>query len=257
MPSSRAWSNALSDPSWLQRASVLKSESHTTVCRTTFLGLGVVVKSFVLTTPIARLKSFLRLSRAWRHQRGADRLRRVGIPTAPCLAIVRANGFEYLIMPALPGKTVLQHLADDDLSPRQQHSLARALGRQLARLTAAHLSNRDHKPSNLIVTSWRDSEPELAVIDSVAIHRRRDIHRMLFALLVEPVGTGLCPRRTILMRSLTVVIDATQPHLTRPDRRSLRRAWWLQLSDTLASHGDPRPQTSPLVSSENPPRDPA
>ncbi len=155
-------------------------------------------------TVAGRLKSFLRCSRAFRHWRGAAWLAEHGFRTAACYSLLRGRvtwrgpgiDKEILIMEALPGKSVLHHLADRDLGVGQEHALARALGRMLADLARAGAYNRDGKPSNLIVT--RTDPPEIAVIDCVAIRAARGasmpLERSAARLLIEPRGVG-CPVR--------------------------------------------------------------
>ncbi len=155
-------------------------------------------------------------------------------------------------MEALPGKSVLHHLADRDLTVRQQHTLAAELGRIVARLRArsdwrGHAHNRDHKPSNLIVTSL--DPPQVAIIDCVAIRRdwfdSDQPFRMLADLLIEPLGVGHPPRRTLMMRALLAYFREldTAP---MPDRAKALRHFWQEVTDTIRDHGDPTPRVNPL-----------
>src|SRR4029079_3031733 len=113
----------------------------------------------------------------------------------------------WLIMEALPGKTILQHLADNDLTARQQHAVARALGQQAAALMHHKHYNRDPKPSNQIVTVLTDRAATVALIDCVGIKRNLWFDSdepipMLPRMLIEALGVGLRPRRTLVMRAL-------------------------------------------------------
>lgn len=251
MPTKRDWARALADPVWEAGAAVLKQDGGSVVRRCTLLGQPVVVKSVRLCDLARSVRAALHLSRAWRQCRGSARLQRAGIPTAPALAIVRTRGHEHLVMPALNGDSVLVLVAGDRLSPRRAASLARALGRQIAGLDALGLFNRDHKPSNLVVTVWTGDEPTIAIIDTVGIQRRRAVPRMLFALLIEPLGIGAAPPRTQRMRAILAAIDASRPGLQRPERRAIRNRWWAEIRGMLAAHGDPTPRVPPIVASEN------
>ncbi len=166
-------------------------------------------------------------------------------------------------MEFVDGKTVLQHLADRDLSPRQEHHLAEAVGRLIGEYDLNELRNRDTKPSNLIV---RDLPPDanraddgpravdwLVVIDPDLKHPGRGKKHPLLSSLAECVGTGCLPRRTVLMRVLwaieqrraeTLAEDGYSPDAGR--HRTLRRSAWRALTEQLARHGDPTPKINPL-----------
>ncbi|MBL9031761.1 MAG: hypothetical protein JNM80_08645 [Phycisphaerae bacterium] len=251
MPTKRDWARALADRSWESDAIVLKHQGGSWVRRATLLGREVVVKTLPSSGVIGAIKSALRLSRAWRQARGAARLERAGIPTARALAVVRTRGHEHLILPALRGETVLSLVAGGGLPPTRAAGLARALGRQVAQLDAIGLFNRDHKPSNLVVTGWAGDDPTIAVVDTVAIQRRRALPRMLFALLVEPLGVGAPPTRAQRMRVLLAALDSVQPGLPRPARRAQRDRWWAEIRAMLEGHGDPSPRVLPTLASEN------
>lgn len=251
MPMPRDWARALADPTWEASAVVLKQQGGRHVRRATLLGREVVVKTQPSSGVLGAIRAALRLSRAWRQVRGAARLERAGIPTARALAVVRARGHEHLILPALRGETVLSLIVGGDLPKTRAAGLARALGRQVARLDSIGLFNRDHKPSNLVVTGWAGDDPTIAVVDTVAIQRRRALPRMLFALLVEPLGVGAPPRRTERMRVLLAALDSVNPGLPRPARRAPRDRWWAEIRAMLEAHGDPSPRVLPLRASEN------
>ncbi len=245
----RAWAAALSDPAWESNATLLKRDTTTTVHRATLRGREVVIKTWRLSAG-AKLKSLLASSRAHRHWRGAAWLAAHGFRTATCYALLRNPGTEVLIMEALPGKSVLHHLADRDLTVRQQHALAAELGRVVARFRArsdwrGHAHNRDHKPSNLIATSL--DPPQVAIIDCVAIRHdwfdSDQPFRMLADLLIEPLGVGHPPRRTLMMRALLAYFRELD---TAPDRAKALRHFWQEVTDTIRAHGDPTPRVNPL-----------
>jgi len=266
-----AWHDALRafDPA---TATVLKAEGRIAVYRASLAGHDIVLKAWELPPLLPRIKQLLLASRAWRHWRGAARLEASSIPTAHCLALMteRAKGglvIEWLAMEALPGRTLLEVIAEihadpNAISVRRQHNLARALGRQLAGLERANLFNRDHKPSNLII-AWREDspsndagsagdDPTISLIDCVAIQRLgrqswRGVRRMLASLIIEPTGCGLPIRRTLRLRALASFLDA-QTALPRDVRRRAIRAGWASVEALVQAHGDPTPRVNPLKS---------
>ena len=129
---------------------------------------------------------------------------------------------------------------------KRQHDLARRAGELTARLAAAGLFNRDHKPSNIIVEHERPGAPKspgLVLIDTAGVTRlgARRPERMLFNLVVEFVGTRTLPRRTLLMRALRAYLDHANG-----STRGTPRAVWDEVERLLAEHGDPTPKDDPL-----------
>ncbi len=163
-------------------------------------------------------------------------------------------------MEHVPGKTVLQHLADRDLTPWQEHRLAEALGRLVSEYGFHATRNRDTKASNLIVREPPPDRPGsnstapivdwLVVIDPDLEPAGRSEKHPLLSALAECVGTGCLPRRSVLMR----VIWAIQEQISVGDGnrvgaaevRAKRHAQWRQLEEQLVRHGDPTPRTNPL-----------
>lgn len=240
------WSGALEgfNPN---HAQTLKMAVGAGVYRSTMLGRPVVVKIRLACGPVERLKLLTRTGRAWRQWRGAEVLARAGVPAAGPLAIAveptAAGPREWLVLEALPGRTLLAHAADVHagrgvLTPRAQHALASAAGALAGAIDRAGLFNRDLKPSNVIVTSLGTGGggPVLAVVDTVAVRRGRGLARMLHALAVEPLGVGALPRRGLLMRAL---------HAAEPDK-ARRHALWREVARSLEAHGDPTPVDDPL-----------
>ncbi len=253
-----AWGAALGGE-WLRTARVLKQEGRASVLRATLLGREVVIKQS-LWRP--RLKELFGLDRASSQWRGAQWLEAKGFPTARCLVLAtspRANypHHRYLVMEAIEGKSLLEHLAARDLSVRQELALARAVARQLVSLTLAGRYNRDHKPSNLIVQNPRSVDPTIAIIDTVAIRklrpwRRADLYAMFASLVIEPLGCGCPPRRALMMR---VLVEHQRELLRRipnllPDdaaaRRHARHLDWMRIAGIIDVHGDPTPRVNPL-----------
>ncbi len=262
----REWAAALARPGWLDGAASLKEEGGAWVRRGVVrLPDGpreVVVKCRPIERPIERIKCLFRQGRGDRHWRGAAWLERHGVRTAHPIVLARATidgrVCELLVMEALAGKSVLQHLADGDLTVRQEHTVARELGRVIARLATHARCNRDHKPSNLIVTRVSYTDAEVALVDTVAIVHDLYIdaeaqEKMLAALVIEAIGTGHEPRQSLKCRVIQELIlhiaDATSPRM-RVDRKKLHDSiaeLWLDVSDRVRRHGNPTPRVDPLA----------
>lgn len=251
---------AIASPEALAGAHILKDDRRATVLRMDHTLVGaVVVKTRLLNRFRDRLDTMLRRTQLERQIRGARTLQRIGVATAEPLLLLRgahrATGTarESLVTRALPGRTLL-HLMDDVARRRTQapslaaqRAVAHTLGRQLQRFAAAGLFNRDHKPSNLIVM-FDDSPPEIGVIDTVAIRRDRVRDgglRMLTSLMLEPLGCGCPPPRTMRMRTLiAATTDASHPHGAP---LIARKAAWRAVAQAIYEHGDPTPRVNPLA----------
>jgi len=210
---------------------------------------GLVIKRWELRSIGARVKSGLRMSRAWRHWKGAERLTKAGVRTATCYAIARSKkdgvAVEWLVMDRLPGKTLLRHMAERDLTHEQEHKLAEALGATIGKLTNAGIYNRDGKPSNWIVTD--PSAAGLAVIDTVGVrwgHPPR-ASAMLTSLMLEALGCGVAPRRALRWRAVRA-FDRAVVIKFAGKQVPLARAYWEWTADDIAKHGDPTPKVNPL-----------
>jgi len=248
---------------------VIKRDAGSLVGSGRWQGQDVVVKWWSSAGPLGALRIALGRGRADRHVAGTKLLLEAGIAAARVLTLVNhrpgpARG-QFVIMQRLPGKTLLQHLADGRLSVRQQHALARSAGRLVQALCDASLNNRDGKPSNIIVTSVSDQDAELAFIDTVGVRRCRlgppPIAVMLKNLLVEPLGCGVLPRRSLIMRGYRwdkQALDARRSaqaaeefddlshEAAREDSRMNRRVDWDLIAQLIREHGDPRPKINPL-----------
>lgn len=242
------WRDALAafDPA---DALTLKRDRGTAVYRSRLAGRDVVVKRWDLLGVMARLKALLRWSRAHRHWNGAKRLTSWGVRTAAPLALLtnREHGSSrtWLVLEALQGRTVLDHMAARDLGLRQEHAVADAVGGMVSRLRTAGGFNRDGKPSNLIVTLASDEDAVVAVVDCVAIGRARGERRlaqMLASLYIEPLGCGCPPRLALAMR----VVRGVCPQVDRRERVDAVKRLWRAAASIVTSHGDPTPRVSPL-----------
>lgn len=262
----RAWAAALADGQWRQKARVLKRDGGTVVYRTRLLDREVVVKCWDMTTK-SRVQSLLGNTRGLRHWRGAARLRKCGVATAWTWALLRGDDegrrVESLVMEALSGRSLLQHMADRDLTVPEEHAVTAAVARDVARLLHRGLYNRDHKPSNLIVVDPARSAAKVAVVDCLAISTvgllkgQEPGLQMFTSLMLEPIGVGHPPRRTLILRFLTVLLEELEllkfgPSLelsSRSARRDRRRAipgLIRQVEARIRDHGDPTPRVNPL-----------
>lgn len=231
-------------------ATALKTEGTNVVWRATMLGRQVVIKTQIHTSLLSRLKLALRASRACRHWEGAAWLTDHGFKTAPVLLLAAeylpGGTVEWLVMDYLPGRSLLETMAAHNLTAVQDRALARAVGRQAAAMVLAGAFNRDHKPSNLILT---DQGP--AVIDCVAIkpcpvRKHRALERMLASLVIEPTGLNCRPRRSLLMQALTGAADTMLGKSgQRPDRRALVHHLWRRVASAVELHGNPTPRVNP------------
>lgn len=211
-------------------------------------GSDLIVKRWELRGLATHLKSLLRASRAWRHWRGAERLTSTGVRTARCHAILRTSDggpVEWLIMERLPGKTLLRHMADRDLTVQQEHALADALGAAIGKLAKSRIYNRDGKPSNWIVTD--PANADLAVVDTVGIRRGHGprLSAMLTSLMLEAIGCGIVPRRSLRWRTVRSFDRALGMTLgNRP--LSIAKDLWAWTTEDITEHGDPTPKVNPL-----------
>lgn len=274
------WAEAMAgfDPAG---GAVLKREGGAAVYRAEVLGRDVVLKSWEVRTAADRLKLAARMSRADRHWRGAQWLLGRGLDSAEPLALLveRGAGIRrvWLAMEALEGKTVLRHLADGDLSVKQEHALARELARVVQEMIAGGRWNRDFKPSNLIVTDTGQrggGRARVATIDCVAIlhtrgKRGESALRMYTSLAIEPAGVGRPVRRALACRFLVCTIGANlgglgsrhaipdgdrQDLVSAARRGKLWKSLWRSVRERIEAHGDPRPRTDPLSPPHHSPR---
>lgn len=267
----KTWQRALQAIDFDADAELLKRTHRSSVWRARVLlpnnPRHAVLKCQTLTSG-GRVKSFLRRSKAHRQWHGARLLARSGVPFARPMVIlqtkppprVRRRGvraalvreappvyrtLETLILEHVPGPTVLEYLASEHNSLAAEHwadrAVAEAVGVLLRRYIAQGLVNRDGKPSNLVITGLERHGARLAVIDSVAMSRRRvgnsDLHRMLADLLLEPIGCGCPPSLTARARVLRAA----------GLKRRARRAAWRAVAGLIEQHGDATPADDPLV----------
>jgi tRNA A-37 threonylcarbamoyl transferase component Bud32 len=235
------------------RATVLKREGGNAVYRARVMGREVVIKVRESRGLKELLKRWAGSSRGARHWRGAAWLIEHGILTARPFALATDGAREWLVLEALKGKTLLQHIADRDLTVKEEHEVARRLGRQMSDISLTDRFNRDHKPSNIILVRGTGGYSP-AVIDCVAIRRGlQNSWRMMHALAVEPLGLGILPRRALRARVIYEFCRAwfegeweRAPGDGRRRARLNRRMEWRILEGSLRKHGDPVPRVNPL-----------
>jgi len=264
------WAAALAGGAWLAGSTLLKQDGPGWVRRATMMGREVVIKCRDVDSAWSRLKCALGRGKGDRHWWGAAMLAAKRVPTAQVLVLARARiagrDCELLAMQWVDGPTLLRVMADVHAgvrgapSVRAQHAIARAVGAQLAQMDL--LFNRDHKPSNLVVTRAAiqagESRSRIALIDcegvrASAINARA---RMLASLVIEPTGCGVRPRRPVMMRALREWLDAAtkeemaagwESPLTPRERRDVLGRVWRDVARMVARHGDPTPRVNPLV----------
>lgn len=246
----REWGTALARLDLPAHGEVLKDHAGGTVWAAEVGGERCVVKCLDARGVRRRVQRVFRATPGWRQLEGAAWLAEHGIGTARVRAIVhgRRGGptVEALVLDALPGRSVLEHLAADELTACEAHGVAGAVGRVTAALLEHGRYNRDHKPSNLMVTRVDSEGADVAIVDTVAIRPVREGHadtavgRMLANLAVEAIGTGCLPRRAILWRVLRGSLERCGM-----DRAEMGGVW-RGLAEAVEALGDPTPRDNPL-----------
>jgi len=243
------WQSALSSlPT--PREHVYKQDASSVVYSATIARRDVVVKRRTLSA-WQSLRARLGSGRGFDQWRGTRLLHAI-TPAARALVLARIGREEVLILERVQGPTLLEVIAGrTKVGPAIQRRLAADIGLQVGLIASAPLRNRDHKPSNIIVT---ESGPTL--IDAVGVRRGtrniQDIHaaaaQMLTSLMLEPLGCKCPPARTLQMRALLGAWSAL--NTSRSDRAA-RRTWLRGMSGAVASridaHGDPTPRIDPLA----------
>ncbi len=186
------------------RVEIYKQEAGGSVWRMEMQGRPWVVKSLPGGVKTAAYELF-RLSEGRRLWRGSAKLGKSGVRCIrPVLLAGRgicSVGGQWLVMPFQSGTTLADRLAgagaSDTWSPRFRQvrlAIARRLGDQAGRLVAAGIVNRDHKPSNLILTDEPGDAipaPVMIDLDGLRIKRSRgQVLRMLSVLYRASLRVG-------------------------------------------------------------------
>ena len=255
---------ALQQGTWRSGAAVLKESAGGCVFEAQIAGKSYVLKTHPVRTLQDRVRSSLGRSKLARQWRGAEILTTIGVRTAAPVLLARGldeSGelLEVLVIECLQGKSLLEHLRDDDLDANEQRLLTESMAVDLEAMWLRAF-NRDHKPSNLIVVPDDDRGLRCAVVDTVGVRALRGVRagsdhklaRMLASLYIEPLGTGCAPEVLCWYRLVCRLCDAPQPKGKRKPGWSTRAAFGF--ARTLAGragrivneHGDPTPKDNPF-----------
>jgi hypothetical protein len=257
----------LADPALLASARVIKNTPEVSVVALDLAADdGRTIPLLLKTTPLPprsrRLAERLapntpRLhARLTRQREGAARLQNAGIPTARVRAHTRSarahrNATETLVLERFDAPNLLEYLRDHPAPSADRRRLAHAVGTLTAQLHIAGLTNRDHKPSNILVAAPepRDAPPDavafrLVLIDTVGIgpSSSPDLPRTLANLYTECLGTNT----RIGLTERTRVIRAAQRDMAVADARRRRKRLWRAVDRIVRRHRDPTPKDDPL-----------
>ena len=183
------------------------------VRRVQVAGQHFVIKRYRVPAWKSWLLHQLRQSPTWREWRGTEKLmhagRRVSIPLAKMYQPSRGHEAQVLILPYVEGAS-LDKLVEEappvqewsDAYRNKRIALAQAVGKQLGRLLASGIVNRDHKLSNLIMDeACEHGGQEPIMIDPLGLRMRRSdnqVYRMLATLLRTTERAGyITPRECI------------------------------------------------------------
>ena len=250
-----AWAERLSGGAWARTARVLKEHEGGRVLDADADGERVIVKAWPIAGVRRRVQALTGTTRGHRHWRGAQRLARAGVATAHplWLATARIDGRPAVVlaMQRVEGRTLLEHLADGTSSEHEGNALAGAVGEQVGAIVRSGLFNRDHKPSNLIVSGAGGDRPTVAVVDCVAVRRSRGrrlapMARMIASLLIEPAGVGSPMPMRMVQAIFESAVASAFP--AAPDDLRRRLTWVVVrlVGRRVAAHGDPTPLHNPL-----------
>lgn len=243
-----AWAEALADRPW-ERGHLIKRDSERTVWRASALGSAVSVK-IRPARGLRRARVLLGRTDLGRSVRGADLLTGSGVGCARVFAHALVGADETLVTEWLEGPTLLERLAAGDGAERA--ALLSRTGELIGRQLRSGLLNRDHKPSNVIVTSADGTALGLVDVGGVravlgsASSAVRDGGRMCASVAIEPMGVG-CPLSETELDALIHAacvsacagVVSVSPEYLRP--RMSRRARRL-----IETHGDATPRVNPL-----------
>ncbi len=231
----------IADVGWMSTARVIKEGPRQAVFAGDLDGTDLIVR----TTRLERLKDtparWSGRTHAMRHWHGTVLLERAGLPAAPPRVLFRGTDDDGVYVETLVAERVV---GDSLLQMREtiDASCAEALGRHVAAMLQARVYHRDHKASNLIVRQT-DAGPEVVVVDADGVRhssRRDACERMLMATLVEFLGTGAPPRRTMCFRALHTCLETL-------GAESRWKDVWRRVAELIAAHGDPTPKDDPGV----------
>lgn len=200
----------------------------------------------------ARIRYLLNHAPLHREIRGSEVLTNAGVRTAIPLAVYRGSGIQCLALRHVPGRTLLECMADATLSPKQRNAIAAAVGAQLRHMGDQGVMNRDHKPSNIIIDEHVNDEPLVTVIDPAGVFRAPvrgwGMPQMLASLMIEPTGCGISLHRRDILTVLHQVMRGTNA------AGAPGFGHWPTVRDLLGAargivmqHGNPTPAVNPLA----------
>jgi len=242
-----AWTGAVSafDP---EQAEVIKTTGERAVYRATLRDRDLTIKRWdMLSVPM--LKLMTGSTQAHRQFKNAELLHKYAVNTYKPIALLvgKHQGIdrELLVLPWLEGETLLHHIAFGEIAidpaSRTSTAIATAVGHQIGNLDTLGRRNRDHKPSNLVVTRAGDERAVVEIIDTVAIQKKRDVPRMLADLIIEPEGVGAPTPEPFLRTVAWAIREATIDTLASAPDELLDQA-----QEIARSHGDATPKDNPF-----------
>jgi tRNA A-37 threonylcarbamoyl transferase component Bud32 len=245
----------------------LKRDKTTVVFSGRFADRKAVIKVTNLSSPWDRLREALGLSRLHRQWRGHETLWKVGAATCTpfCLARTEVPGERpqsILALEFIPGHTLLDHIAEQDLPPSREIALAKRLGRLIAQIALAGYRNRDCKLSNLVVVDPRSDLPQIVTLDAEGIRKARFISpttaaaNMIFKAAVEPIGLHIKIRPSLIAAvAIACAKELSREPTHRPPSNSARllaRRLISRATDYFNAHGDPTPSIDPRRPAQHP-----
>jgi len=247
----RSVARAVCDGSFVAAARVIKADGRTSVFAGEAAGYPVVVKTLALDRVRDRIGSWIGRTRLWRQARGSERVRSCAVPSALTYALVRGvdgsgHRVEALILERVEGPTLLRAASDRSLDPARARILLDRVGQGVGTLHRSGLYNRDHKPSNLIVSACDAGDPLPVLIDTADIRAREPsdaLERMLAKLLIEATGTGVSVHAREQVRVARAALASSGQDRDLDDLLRAVRA-------IVAAHGDPTPKDDPLAFDE-------
>ena len=230
---------------------VLKqSEAGLVVAGTTSVAGAIVVKIRRLPGLKGTLRALLGLTPMARAWRTASRLHAVGIATAQPIALLAGTSgrerVEVLVLPEIAGRTLLARLADRDLPEAVERLAAANIADMIAQLARHRLANRDHKPSNIIISDT--GRPVLLDAELRTAPPAEAAARMLASLAIEPSGVGITLPRVPTARVLRLVASRLADQGVDCSARDLRDA----AAAIVNRHGDPTPKANQLAPPDKP-----
>ncbi len=252
------WISTFTGRDWAVGAEVFKKTENSSVIRSMVLSRDLVLKTCRVGGVKGLVQGLVSSSRAHRQWAGSEWLRSVGVAAPRCVAIIRGtrdgSPVETLATEYVPGHTLLWQIArgvvKDDADSPASRAIAYAVGRDIAQIIKSGRFNRDHKPSNLVVTDAGPPIAKIATVDAVAIQplkpedRAEGIAKMVAALIMEPKGTGNPMPASMLRR----IVDALAHEMVGPGNAETWTGDMLTRANRLVeAHGDSTPEHDPLI----------